>query len=77
MTRCDCCDLPVESCGKSLEQQQRAAARAERPPHGATTAARFPGRCPYGNEPIKVGDPLEYDEEYGWVCPDCVQALAD
>lgn len=69
--RCTCCDLPVSSCGKAAEQRQRATARAERTPHGATTTARYEGRCRYGNERVAVGDPLVYDEEYGWVCRDC------
>lgn len=29
-TRCDCCDLPVASCGKAAEQAQRVHERAHR-----------------------------------------------
>jgi hypothetical protein len=28
--RCECCDLPVSSCGKAAEQRQRAEHQAER-----------------------------------------------
>lgn len=73
MTRCDCCDLPVASCGKAAEQRQRAEAKADRPRHGAEVVARFSGRCPYGNERITPGDRLVYDEEYGWCCAPCAE----
>lgn len=29
MTRCDCCDLPIESCGKEIERKQRREAGVE------------------------------------------------
>jgi hypothetical protein len=28
--RCECCDLPISSCGKAAEARQRADARAQR-----------------------------------------------
>lgn len=73
--RCDCCDLPLSGCGKAVEQRQRAAAKAEKPPHGAETTARFDGRCPYCNRRIAVGGKIRYDEEYGWVCVECADDL--
>lgn len=74
--RCVCCDLPVAFCGKAAEQRARAAARAEKPPHGAETTARYVGRCPFCSDGINVGERLRYDEEYGWVCIDCANGLS-
>lgn len=73
--RCVCCDLPMSMCGKAVEQRQRAEAAKERPPHGATTTAKYDGRCP-GGHPIAVGDPLRFDTEHGWCCLDCADILS-
>lgn len=76
MTRCDCCDLPVESCGKAAEQRQRAEAAQDRPPHGKTVEARYTSRCAYCGEPMRMGSLITYDQEHGWCCDPCTQELA-
>jgi hypothetical protein len=46
--RCDCCDLPAYSCGRVVEQRQRAELAQERRRLFAisgTIPARYPGIC--------------------------------
>lgn len=60
--RCDCCDLPVESCGKAAERRQaelrarRAAILLETVP-GARPAL-FSGLCPGCGDQVRKGDPI-------------------
>lgn len=61
--RCDCCDLPVYSCGKAIEQQ----ARQKRETTGPTIEAKFAGKCPSCGDWITVGTPITATAE-GWVC---------
>lgn len=58
MTRCECCDLPVTSCGKAAEGRQRAEARAERERLARLGAfvAVWPGHCVRCGEPFQAGD---------------------
>ena len=73
--RCDCCDLPVESCGKAAEKRERAAALAERErllAAGALTA-RYAGLCSRCSDRIREGDPIkpDPDREGGWLGECC------
>lgn len=59
--RCDCCDLPVESCGKAAEQRQRAEAQRERTMLLARTSwfeASYPGTCSSCGERFPAGEPI-------------------
>lgn len=69
MTRCECCDLPVESCGKALETRQRAEAKARRQRALASDPRAFPasydGTCACGDR-FKAGTPIVHTFD-GWV----------
>lgn len=65
--RCDCCDLPIETCGKVLEQAQAAEhrARVQRAlAEPGAVAAAFPGTCPCG-ERYPKGTPIKASPD-GW-----------
>ena len=79
MTRCVCCDLPVESCGKAVEDRQRAAAAAERDRLLALPgvfAAMFPGSCTGCGERFGAGEPIKRwsrDAPGVYVGPCCIE----
>lgn len=59
--RCDCCDLPVESCGRAVEARQRqelANARSQALALYGWFRAQYAGRCSQCGEPFKEGDPI-------------------
>lgn len=77
MTRCDCCDLPVESCGKALEQRQRDEAMRERKRLMSQPGARpagFFGRCGRCDEQYGIGAIIAPPDPgtTGWLGPCCV-----
>lgn len=57
MARCDCCDLPVESCGKAVEQRQRIERRAhvEEMNRKGWIPSRYGGVCIECGHGYKVG----------------------
>lgn len=66
VARCDCCDLPVESCGRAIErraEQEDANARWQALALYGWFRARFPGSCIDCGEPFKIGTPISYDAE--------------
>ena len=66
--RCVCCDLPLSSCGKALEQARRREEFARRQralAEPGTFEARFPGVCACG-ERFDAGTPLRHHGD-GWV----------
>jgi len=59
--RCVCCELPVESCGKRVEQLRRREAMLERQRQAALPGAfpaAFPGWCARCGEPFGKGTVL-------------------
>lgn len=62
MDRCECCDLPVESCGKAAEQRQRA---EQRRVSADRLVAVFAGLCADCGERIRPGDTIERSGD-GW-----------
>ena len=71
--RCECCDLPVESCGKAAEQRARrddaaVLTTAFAAPH--VVAAQYPGRCADCGEWFPADTPI-YAGEGGWTNPVC------
>lgn len=69
--RCVCCDLPLYSCGRTVEARQRAeraelrVVLLEQP---GVTRAQYPGRCAICHEPVAPGDPIRPGrDEGGWV----------
>jgi hypothetical protein len=72
--RCDCCDLPAYSCGKAVEQCQRAEQANERVRLRAQgwTPAQWPGRCDACNEPFDAGSLISHlGVEHGWRAECC------
>lgn len=68
--RCTCCDLPVASCGKALEDARRAAAAAERTVRLAFpgwVAAAWPGLCLRCGDRFAAGAPIRSYAQ-GWSC---------
>lgn len=67
MTRCECCDLPVSSCGKAVEvaqRQQRIAERARLLAAG-WFVARYAGECGGCGDWFEAGTLIRRDGE-GW-----------
>lgn len=65
MTRCDCCDLPVESCGKAAAQREAEVERVIREVvllEPGTIEAKFTGPCKGCGTWVKVGDPIRLHE---------------
>lgn len=42
-----------------------------------STSATYESTCDYCGERIEEGDPIEMDDEYGWVHDDCADAIAE
>ncbi len=74
VTRCVCCDLPVESCGKATETRQRAQAARDRARllgRDGWVAANYPGVCSRCGERFTAGTPIHrdlVDGTPGWRC---------
>ena len=70
VTRCRCCDLPVESCGKAAEERIRAEEHARlvrllrTPPW---LPAKFAGTCAICSESFPAGYPIRAHLERKWV----------
>lgn len=59
--RCDCCELPVESCGKAAEARARKEARIARTrllSRPGARAAMFRGSCGVCGEWYDAGAPI-------------------
>lgn len=75
--RCECCDLPVESCGKAVELRQRDEAAARRRALIATRRyfpSQYAGRCSSCHERYAAGaliTPQLVDGERRWVSECC------
>lgn len=72
--RCDCCDLPVMSCGKAREVQLRQEAAARKRALLAlpgVIAARFAGTCGGCGERFAEGVPLKRKGD-NWVADCCM-----
>lgn len=68
--RCDCCDLPVESCGKAIEKKRLKDAADEKTRLLTLPGffeARYPGVCGHCGEHFDAGTPIR-NYQYGWVC---------
>lgn len=69
-TRCTCCDLPRESCGKAAEDRARAERFVERTrllAQPGWIAASYPGFCSRCYDRIDVGQPIARWKS-GWRC---------
>lgn len=71
MLRCGCCDLPVESCGRVIEEARRAEAATERSRLLALSgwfAAEFESKCARCGEWFQPGTPIHRVAAIGWAC---------
>lgn len=80
--RCECCDLPTSSCGRVVEQQQRAEAVTRRQAL-IDTRRWFPssyrGQCADCGDWFAAGDlitPQLVDGERRWVAQCCADEAA-
>ncbi|HEY0641269.1 MAG TPA: hypothetical protein VGD67_26875 [Pseudonocardiaceae bacterium] len=77
--RCDCCDLPVDYCGKAAEARQRSEAAAERAAllsHPAWMAANYPGSCRVCGERFEAGTPITLDRAtLTWTAQCCASGV--
>lgn len=80
--RCECCDLPVESCGKAVEQAQRAEEKAERARllRRGFIEARYDGRCANCGAFLAVGSLIAHVSALGhavegWIGECCAAAI--
>lgn len=75
MTRCECCDLPAESCGKDLERRQIAEQRTLRA-HLLTqprwSLSAYPGQCSDCGEHFRAATPITRNPtDDGWRAACC------
>lgn len=74
--RCECCWLPVASCGKAAEAKQRAevkARRAELLRRREWFAATYPGVCARCGEWFATDTPIRKDNIKGWLAECCAE----
>lgn len=67
-SRCDCCDLSAESCGRAVEVRQmreRAQIRDALRARG-WFPAQYPGACEGCGERFEVGDLININPASGW-----------
>jgi hypothetical protein len=71
--RCECCDLPVASCGKAAETKQRAERAAEVRSLKAWGfhPADYPGACGHCGVPFPPGTLIRHFHGHGWVAECC------
>ena len=72
--RCDCCDLPVYSCGKTKEDRQRLAECRERAAllvRSGWFEARWPGVCVGCGESFKPSTPIRSAHPGGYRAACC------
>lgn len=78
--RCDCCDLPVYSCGLSADQRRRAEENAQRQRVLTTRGvveSRHPGRCSECGATFEPGEPIQRDPDGGgWRASCCIPDTA-
>lgn len=75
--RCDCCDLPVESCGKAVEDRARkedANARSRALATPGWWQARWPGVCASCRSGFAEGDPITVAHNEGYISYCCLPA---
>lgn len=70
--RCDCCDLPVYSCGRAAEQQQRQEQAAHRASliEAGWFPAQWPGSCGRCGH-LFPADTLIVRDDAGWRAECC------
>lgn len=72
--RCDCCDLPIESCGKAAEDRQRkedANARSRAMGLPGWWRAKWPGTCAGCGSGFAAGDPITVAHNDGYLAYCC------
>lgn len=71
--RCDCCDLPSYSCGKSREAEQRREQQRHRAQllERGWISAQFPGSCEHCREPFRSGVLIRPVANSGWRAECC------
>lgn len=73
---CDCCDLPIETCGKAAEARMADEIRAEREralAEPGVVGAKFPGRCATCSTGYGRGEPIRHTDD-GWAGAICCPA---
>lgn len=74
--RCECCDLPVESCGLAAERRQIAEVNLERArllSLPGAIAARFPSKCGSCGQRYDAGTPIIAHRNRGWRSLECCE----
>lgn len=77
---CTCCDLPLYSCGRAIDEQARKEQRARRTralaEPGVVAAQHHIRSCPGCGNPVPAGDPIRRTDD-GWVGVFCCGRLDD
>lgn len=81
MSRCVCCDLPVESCGREIEKERRRTDANERSrvlKEPGAIPAKYNGRCNGCGEWFPKGTPIRADsnEDGKWIAQCCLVPLS-
>lgn len=66
---CDCCELPIKSCGRALEQRRLTEVRQRNRRVLAAPGvieANFGGRCPDCSQTFHEGDPIARNADGLW-----------
>lgn len=77
-TRCDCCDLPVYSCGKAKETRLRQEWKADRSRLEARgwLSAIYPGVCEQCRERFEPGTLIRMVAHSGWRAECCAEVAS-
>ncbi|MGH3834170.1 MAG: hypothetical protein ACRDSF_00480 [Pseudonocardiaceae bacterium] len=75
--RCECCDLPVYSCGKAEEAAQRHARRRQALIKAGWTPAHYRGVCVRCGERFGADALIRYVGGSGWRAECCAECCAD
>jgi hypothetical protein len=77
--RCICCDLPIESCGKAVEDHEEALEREVRASILATPGwrvARYSGTCMACRQyDFAAGEPITQVVNVGWAAGCCFDEI--
>lgn len=69
--RCEVTDLLRLSCSHCTGRGEEVPEEHDKSLLGAPFAARYPGRCAWGDERIEEGDMIRRDGDSGYVCAGC------
>ncbi len=68
---CEKFDMPASGCSHCRGITEEVPEEHDKTTLGSPFAARYPGRCAWGDERIEEGDTIRRDGDRGYVCAGC------